>query len=326
MKRGRKCLTAFLLGGLVAAISIGCSSESSFAPLSSPGTQAERDGVAGPLPTAGNIQFNSRVASIDLAERKLTFSTVSYVAVAGDSCEIMRVESGVETPILFGDIQIDDSIRVCGLLLSESDVLADRIRIFAESECPDYDLSFRDTIAAIDYSSGTFTVTGRTEIIVVDESTVIWGMTRSFALSDRPDDSGNDNGKGNVYSHGQDTIYAFTDLAVGYVVAVKGNIISPDSLLAISIKVANCNLKKSVEFSAFLASVDVPSRVVTFDEVTWVGQVCPQAVLTDLLGQPLALGDFSAGDYVAVKGFPLDGDSLYICLMEKTEPPIRGDL
>jgi len=315
--RSRKGLLVFLLGGLVAAISVGCSGESPFAPFSSPITQAERDGSGGSSQSASNIQFASRVATIDLAERKLTFTGVSYVAIATDDCEIVRLDGGTETPILFSDIQVGDSARVCGILQADNDVLANKIRIFAESECPDYDLAFRDTIATIDYAAGTFTVTGRSEVILVDDNTVIWGHT-SLALAAG---DGGDGGEGNIVKDTRIRIYyEFTDLAVGHVVEVRADIVSPDTLLAVSIKVANCSFKKSVEFSAYLASVDVPARIVTFDGLPWIGVVCPQAALIDLDGQPLTLADFAAGDFVAVKGFPLEADTLYICLMQKTEP------
>jgi hypothetical protein len=37
-------------------------------------------------------------------------------------------------------------------------------------------------------------------------------------------------------------------------------------------------------------------------------------------GAPITLDEFSAGDYVDVKGFPLDGDSLKNCQMAQTAP------
>ncbi|MFH1374186.1 MAG: DUF5666 domain-containing protein [bacterium] len=314
MMQRRKGLLVFLLGGLVAAISVGCSSESPLAPISSPITQEARDGSGDPSLSAGNIQFDSRVATIDLAERKLTFTGASYVAIAAEDCEIVRLDGGTVTPILFSDIQVGDSARVCGILQSDSEVLANKIRIFAESECPDYDVAFRDTIATIDYAAGSFTVTGRSEVILVDDNTVIWGHT-SQALSG----GGGNGGEGNVVK-GMRIYYEFTDLAVGHVVEVRADIVSLDTLLAVSIKVANCSFKKSVEFSAYLASVDVPARIVTFDGLPWIAMVCPQAALIDLDGQPLTLADFASGDFVAVKGFPLEADSLFVCLMEKIEP------
>lgn len=109
MKRSRKGLLVFLLGAglLVAAIGIGHGQ------------------------SADHIQFASRVATIDLAERELTFTGVSYVAVAAADCEIFRMERGLRTPILFSDIQVGDSTKVCGVLQADNDVLANKIRVFS---------------------------------------------------------------------------------------------------------------------------------------------------------------------------------------------------
>ena len=314
----KKSLLVLLLGGLVAAIGIGCSNEGPPAPLGSYDTQAERDGSGDPSQAVrANIQFSSRVATTDSAERKLTFTDVSYVVIAPDDCEIFRVDEGTETPILFSDIQVGDSARVCGILQTDIDVLASQIRVFANPECPDYDVAFRGTIATIDYAAGAFTVTGRTEVILTDDNTVIWGREQaslSFAASDGGSDGVGEIGKATrIY-------YEFTDLAVGHVVEVMANIAGPDTLLAAFIKVANCSFKISVEFSAYLASVDVSSRIVTFDGLSWIGDVCLQTALLGLDGQPLNLAEFAVGDFVTVKGFPAEADVLSICLMQKTEP------
>jgi hypothetical protein len=306
----RKSLLVFLLGGLVAAIGIGCSSESPSAPLTNFNPQ--------PLLVATDFQFDSRVATIDLAERTLTFTGVDYTAIATDDCEIVRIDQGTEIPILFSDILVGDSARVCGTLQDDNSVLAYRIRIFTESECTGYDVAFRETIATIDYAAGTFTVTGRSEVILVDNNTVIWGST-SQALG------GGDAGVGSVggdYDVAKSTkiYYEFTDLAVGHIVEVRANIAGTDMLLAVSIKVVNCSFKKCVEFNAYLASVDVTTGIVTFDGLSWTGDVCLQTALLDLDGQPLTLADFAVGDFVAVKGFPAEADMLKICMMQKIEP------
>jgi len=40
--------------------------------------------------------------------------------------------------------------------------------------------------------------------------------------------------------------------------------------------------------------------------------------LYNLDGEIIALEDFAVGEYVAVKGFPLEDNELKICVMEKT--------
>jgi hypothetical protein len=86
------------------------------------------------------------------------------------------------------------------------------------------------------------------------------------------------------------------------------------------VKVANCNDKQCTTFSAALATIDVDARTVTFDGLDWLGTVCNGARLIGLDGEELTLADFAVGDYVAVKGFPVDDQTLKICEMVKILP------
>jgi hypothetical protein len=313
--------------GLMVLLTImaGCSGDSPLAPSalsnSSGGTMflAPVDGES--------VQFAACVATADQSQRMLTFAGRSDTVIAAHTCQIVRLLNDQETPVPFADIQPGDSLQVNGVLQQNGDVLATRLRICSPGD-GQYDLAFRDTIVAINYAAGSFTVAGRLETITVDDATLIWGniITRHPGSSNQYQNQemvGGGCAKANpgFYTTSNDTILALTDLAVGDVVEVKANIVDETTLLAVKIKLANCHQKECVVFTAALASVDVEAATVTFDGYDWSGVVCKNALLTGLDGEPLTLADFAAGEWVTVKGFPLDETTLKICEMEKSLNP-----
>ena len=168
-----------------------------------------------------------------------------------------------------------------------------------------YDVAFRDTILTIDYANNSFTVKGRTEVITTDANTVIWGQVVFFH---GPNALGDGSGEryqyqsGEKYNRGQrDTTLTISDLAVGDVVEVKANIVDSGTLLAVTIKVANCGQNACLTFNSYLASVDVGAKTITFTDQTWIGRVGQGAKLTGLSDETLTLADFAAGDDVSVK-------------------------
>lgn len=302
----------------------GCSQDSPLQPTT------ENNAVSGNLylvAVGDPVQFDARVMSTDPATRMLTFYNTSDIVFAAEDCEIFTMVAGVEVPLTFSDIQVDDSVRVCGTLQDDNSVLANRIHLYEDCEPDPCDVSFRDTIISIDYAGGTFMVAGRTETIQIDENTLIWGniLTRLpgglDALGYVADDGQAlakvrpDNG---YHTGANDTILAFSDLHIGDVVDVGADIIDANTLLARSIKLVNCEAQISVEFIADLVTLDCDNRLVTFDAQDWIGQVCPGAELFDALGNPIALCDFSIGDNVVVKGRPIEENILYISSMTMT--------
>jgi len=266
------------------------------------------------------VQFAACVATANQSERKLTFAGRPDTVIAAQECIIVRLNNEQETPIPFEDIQPGDSAQVNGVRMQDGSVMAHRIRI-----CESWDVAFRDTITSIDYSAGTFTVAGRPEVITTDSATIFWGnlivrhqlnqyqnreQTAGCLLRQNPE----------YYSTAHATPLVFTDLEVGDVVEVRADIIDESTLLAVMVKVANCNDKECVTFNAYVATIDVDARTVTFDGQDWLGAVCNGARLIGLDGEELTLADFAVGDYVAVKGFPIDDQTLKICEMVKTLP------
>ncbi|PKK83913.1 MAG: hypothetical protein CVT49_05670 [candidate division Zixibacteria bacterium HGW-Zixibacteria-1] len=317
MKVNRHHRFLFLAGFLMILLA-GCSADN---PVGSGDSNAVSPTQPVFLIAGDPVQISARVATIDPTQQMLTFVDHPETAVVDEETEIFTIQQGVETPVPFDYIQIGDSVQVCGTLQESGYILANRIRVYLESDCPDYDLSFRDIITAIDYDAGTFTVSERTETITTDAFTIIWGVDGGKVEFTEQAATGNfgTNAKvvvGNVPSF-RIVGYAFTDLKVGDVVEVKANIVNSSTLLAVSIKLADSNFKDCVEFDGLIASLDCDTRIVTFQDFDWIGWVCPGAVLTGLDGTPLALCDFSVGDQVAVKGYPTEGDTLKVCLMEQ---------
>lgn len=304
---------AALLASLVAILLIaGCSGNSPVSPLAESVNPNHETATTSPL----QIQLYGLVASIDVAERMFTLADHDMDIYAATDCEIATVCDGVITPVEFDAISIGDSVKVCGAEQEDGSLLANRIRIFVCSECPEYDLAFRSQIASIDYAGGTFTVADRPESIAVDENTEIWGMVEPGPSRVASPDHGS--GFGDQY-HGPNNItLEFTDLAIGDIVEVKANILDPDNLLAVKIKLAPCSFKTCVEFEAVLAEINVEDRTVTFEAMEWLGNVCPGAILTDSDGAELTITDYAPGDAVMVKGFEMEQNILNICLMVKT--------
>lgn len=316
MKRTRKGLLLFLLGVMVAAISFGCSSENPLGPPS--GTMNSYSPLSQDIVTTTGdpFQVTGRVESIDWDALQLTLAGYAYVITAGEDCDIALIEQGIETPIAFAEMNVGDSLQVCGTLLENDNVLARRIRVYSEGTCDPYDVAFGGTIATIDYAAGTFTVAERGETILTDENTVIW--TRIYHTSNslaRTGDPGTTDPDHGHFKFARDTILAFVDLKVGDWIEVKADIIDVNTLLAVKIKLASDCLVQCVQFTDQLALVDVDTRTVTFETESWIGVVCPNALLAEASGAPLTLADFNPADLVSVRGYPVTEETLKICQM-----------
>ena len=319
----RKLRIPLLLAVLpILLLLIGCSSDN---PMDS-NDQAVLEGarITYGIAAGDPTQFAAKVATCNNEQNMLTFMGNHDTVVAIHNCIIVRLQNDGETPVPFVDINPGDSVKVYGEQYQNGYVYAHRIEI-----CNDciYDVAFHDTIVAVDYNAGTFMVKNRTETITVDENTIIWGViTRNFY---KPVDEKEAGGPGNslcdnpgFYTRERDTLLNFTDLQEGDVVEVKAITVDENNLLAVSVKLANCNdvEKSCVQFEAYLTSVDVDNKLVTFDGLNWIGFICKNALLLGLDGEALTLADFIVGDYVAVKGFPLEGDTLKVCEMTKINP------
>jgi len=303
---------AFIIGG--------CSNDNLSGPVGTNTTGSDMDGSF--LAGQGPLKINAQIKTTDQNQLMLTFEGTNEVAVAMHNCEIVRYNNEIDAPIPFSDITPGEMAMVWGHSEQNGYVNAYRIRLYG-GNCPNYDAAFRDTIASIDYAAGTFTVFGRTETIQTDENTVIW--TRNGSESHRNIEIMQMRNQYQIGSAAKimanyDIYLEFTDLQVGYVVEVRANIIDENNLLAAVIKIPFSNYRECVNFQDYLATINVETNTVTFVNSAWIGLVCNNAMLLGLDGEALTLGDFAAGDYVAIRGLPLEGDEFKICRMEKTEP------
>ncbi len=250
----------------------------------------------------------------------MAFAGVPDTVFALQNCEMFKVMAGFQVRIQFGDFQLGDSVEVHGQRHANGDVIAQRLRIMASDGTCGYDLAFRDSIASIDYAAGTFTVYNRTETITTDENTVIRGTLTSQQNAVFKNVGPQNNQNRDCMGKDRDTLYAFTDLQVGDVVEVKATIVDEATLLAVKIKIANCDAKQCVTFDAVIGTIDLAARNVTFIDLDWLGWVCPNALLLDSDGGDLLLEDFNEGDQVTVKGFPTEEGTLKICVLTLVSP------
>lgn len=310
-------LVRSIFGLILTAIMIGCSSNSPISPVS----QLDKSPAGGDdCPNCAQVNFAARVQWLNQETFRISFGGVPDTVFAVQNCEMFKLVAGHQVRIQFSDIQLGDSAEVIGQHQANGNVIAQRLRIMASDGSCGYDLAFRDSIAAIDYTAGTFTVYGRTETISIDENTVIWGTLASRQNMALGDAEPQNNQHRDQLCKDRDTLFVFTDLQVGDVVEVKANVIDESNLLAVKIKIANCAAKQCITFDAVVATVDLENNAVTFVGLDWVGTVCPNAQLLDSEGGDLMLDDFAAGDQVTVKGFPAEDGTLKICVLTLVSP------
>lgn len=277
--------------------------------------------------TPENYQFAARVQATDQNRKMIMFQDRPDTVIAQQHCEFARHCFGFQFQVEFSDIKPGDSVQVQGEKHQDGYMYARRIQVCTADPGGRWDVSFKDTIATIDYTLGTLTVANRSELITIDENTEIFGVT--VTITD-PADNGRGGGgdaalgyPGGSGPHYADTSLSFTDLAVGDVVTVHAMYVDETTLLATCIRLTDCAEinKKCIEFVDQLASVDLDTRIVTFVGQTWTGEVCNGAQLIGLDGEELTLADFALGETVAVKGFPVTEQTLRISKMEKVTAP-----
>jgi hypothetical protein len=314
--------------GLVAVLMMivaGCSEQNVSGPIDSQSNSSEfviPDLLASP---GDSVMIVARVQTTDQNSLMLTFNGCHDTVVAYHNCEIVRFNNDREVPIPFSDICPGDSLEVRGIKAQNQYVLAHRIRNYTGEGR--YDLAIRDTIISIDYDGLLFYISGRSEVILVDSNTVIWGtVPYKYSFSnqvngDNPSFGGAGKMNYQYMTYSRDTLLAFSDLSAGDVIELRANIVDETTLLAVMIKVANCQDPEPTcsKFTAPLASIDTEARIVTFEGYDWIGLLCKGTRLLAVDGTELTLEDFVVGDIVDVKGYPLTEDTLKVCLLQKTE-------
>ncbi len=309
----KRTVATLFTAALIPLMFAGCSLDSS---VGLPRNDSANPAAGGRIQISGEpVQFSACVATANYEMRMLTFEGIPDTIIAAENCIIVRLKNDTEAPIPFSDIHKGDSLAINGTQQQARKIIAHRIQLQTQTD-GSYDLAFRDTVTTIDYSAGSFTVANHAQTILVDSNTLIWGnlLGHSFQYSEDANiQHMHSNGAKMSPNLGTDTILSFSDLQVGNILEIRADIVDSVTLLAVSIKLVNCqDQPRCVRFEAHLALVDAPARIITFTENPWIGKVCNGAQLLGLDGEKLTLADFTAGDYVAVKGVPLAGDTLKI--------------
>ncbi|MBK7142993.1 MAG: hypothetical protein IPH75_13025 [bacterium] len=304
---------------LLLLVVVGCN-KSPVDSISSNSTDQSFDSQVAFAAAVGEQQLKARVETVDQIRRMLTFAGIPDTVIALQNCQVTRFHNNNESPIPFEDIQPGDSAEVHGDRNQDGNVYATRIRICSEGE--KYDVAFRDTIVTIDYALGQFTVAGKSDIILVDENTLIFGVTKEWKGQPEMEETQpaaakySPDGKGNAVDHR--VYFTLSDLTEGDVVEVKAIMVDPTTLLAVQIKIANCEPKADcTQFETTIATVDYTTRNITFTDQTIQGWVCPGAKLLDAAGEALTLEDFLVGDAVTVKIQPYEEEVWKVAEMQK---------
>lgn len=303
-------LMVLALALLLAAI--GCSNQESSNPLLSADATQSYDSYTLGSPVTP-VEFQAKIKTMDQTRRMFTFEDRPDTCIANQNCQFVRWSNDGEAPMNMGELKPGDSVKVSGNRYQNGYVYAHKIALCLNQQ-GQYDVAFRDTIITIDYAAGTFTVKGRTEAIHVDENTTIWGNVITGPNRHTYENAAAGNTPG---APSRDTILAFTDLKEGDIIEVRANTMENGDLLAVMIKIANCQATICTEFDGSLASVNLDANEVTFVDLAWLGVIGKGTKLLAADGTILTLADFSAGDAVHVKGFPLENDSLKVCLLQK---------
>lgn len=257
------------------------------------------------------IEFGGRVSTLDASTRAMTLVGDPRVIHVADNAEVMNQDLQVQIDL--SEIVPGDSVEIRGVNQPDGSVLADRVRL-RQADSGDTDLEFRGRILSIDYGAGSFTVSGRTESILVDAATVIYAKL-SPSQRELGKQGHDDNGDLDSSTY---TPLSFTDLQLGDSVEVHANIIDASTLKATAIELEDADgILEDIEFKATIASIDPITRTVTFTGQNWVGTVSETALLTGFNYETIALTDFPVGQLVEVKGFPGQGDALEVVRMHK---------
>ncbi|MCC6963993.1 MAG: hypothetical protein IT585_12130 [candidate division Zixibacteria bacterium] len=149
----------------ILALMVGCSSNSPLAPAGDARSNL-KGGTGADNNLAAQVEFASVVASTDVALRKLTFTGNSEIVFAAADAEIVRRQSGNETPITFAEIQVGDSVEVRGNRQGDNSVLANRIRVKVE-DGNNAEVEFGGRVATIDADARTITFVNNPTLINV---------------------------------------------------------------------------------------------------------------------------------------------------------------
>jgi hypothetical protein len=280
-------------------------------PVSSPTTRSLSH-----LSTTHDVDFEATVTTSDAATRTFTFEENAETVIVTETAEIRRhFETSPSVDITFEDISQGEFIRIRGNRQENGSVLADRVDVPDNDDNDDGDVEFHSVITSIDLVDSTITVSARAESILVDANTRIYGHVSGRSANATHDGDGDD-GAGDA-DNGRDTVVSFESLSVGDSVEIHALVVDASTLLATRIELEDdMDDNEDIEFKDTLATVNETTRIVSFQNQSWIGVVDENAELRNLADQIVGLDAFDTDQLVEVKGLPRMGDTLLIVRME----------
>jgi hypothetical protein len=188
-----------------------------------------------------SCQLISRVATMDRDRLRLTLKDCSDTVLFDQNCVCVRQTKQLEIRSQLGELKVGDSVQITGSRGPNGYVYAHHFRICTSDPTGRWDVTFKDTIATIDYAAGTLTVFGRPDLIVTDANTVIRGILTRITPDGNNQNRMVDAAAGGPYQWGQtfvDTLLLFTDLEEGDVIQIHAVYIDSTTLLATCIACA----------------------------------------------------------------------------------------
>ncbi len=262
---------------------------------------------------ANEIEFGGRVVTIDAGARTMTVTGQSELITVAANAEVVSRAQGMEVAITLADIIPGDSVEIRGTAQAGG-ILADRVRLRIQhvEDGIESEIEFTAAILSIDYAAGTFMVSGHTETITTDSATIIFGRVHDRGVESAASDSSDDDNTGR-------TPIEFANLKVGDVVEVHADRVDASILYAVAIEVEDGAFEDEleIEFKDIIASIDVATRTVTFQNSTLTGVVVATADLRGLNNESITLADFAVGQIVEVRGFEMSPGTIEVARMEK---------
>lgn len=262
------------------------------------------------------LEIAGRVATIDLSLRQLTLVGNAQLIIVSTTAQIVLKAEGLVTSIQLSAIQVNDSVDIRGFLQTDGSLLADRVRLRPVDVKDGFDseFEFKGAIVDIDYVARSLRVQARSELITTDNATFIFGKVDRERSSNASSDGDDD-------AERRKEPIPFDDLVIGDIVEIHANGIDANTLYAVAIEVEDARFQDDleIEFRDFIASVDLSTLTVTFQNRPETGIIAHGAVLMGFNNEIITLADFATGQLVEVEGFSQGGLTFQIIKMNKED-------
>ena len=217
------------------------------------------------------IKFRGFIESIDPGGASMVISGREVLTDAST-----RFEGEDDLNLTFADFSVGQLVEVKGNSLADGSILAVEIELEDDDSDGGIEVEFKGLIESIDPAAQSMTVAGR--LVATD------AMTR--------------------FEGDDDAILTFADFSVGQFVEVEGDLQPDGSVLAKKIELEDDDdddeVEVEVEFKGLIESIDLAAASMVVD-----GRLVQTDAATRFEGDddaPLAISDFSVGQFVEVEG------------------------